>query len=437
MPTFYNSQIPPPANWQDFQTLCCDLWREIWKDPNTQENGRQGQPQHGVDVYGRPDQGDDWAGIQCKGKDNYSDKSLTQKEVENEIKKALTFKPKLSQFIVATTGVRDEKIQEFARIITEDHRKKNLFSVSIWFGDDIKKRLADFPDVLEKHYPGFTSNTVGIKKDINEIKEATHETLKNSAEISKINSSISLLSEKIENIKQLNTPDTSTILTSEHQAEIDHSRDLLKNHKPKNALEYLEKLKSRIWSNTQPIVKYRLLTNIGSARLSLGQEKDAAILFIEALQYNPEDEKALCNKALGHLLLGQLEDAKTFVNKVLSKNPANDLANSILIQTFPDSKSLEDIITGVPEAYRNSPEVAYAISHFARKKKTLLEAKKWLEIAIVTDKENIPYFKGDLGTVILEIITEDKSIFYFNQIDDIKKDALNKAIQLLTDPLCQ
>ncbi|MGQ3685945.1 MAG: hypothetical protein ACUBOA_13210 [Candidatus Loosdrechtia sp.] len=112
MPTFSNSQILPPANWQDFQSICCDLWRQIWKDPNTQKNGRQGQSQYGVDVYGRPDQGDAWAGVQCKGKDNYSNKSLTQDEVEDEVEKALNFKPKLSQFIIATTGVRDAKIQE-------------------------------------------------------------------------------------------------------------------------------------------------------------------------------------------------------------------------------------------------------------------------------------------------------------------------------------
>lgn len=379
------------------------------------------------------DQGNDWAGVQCKGKDNYSNKSLTQKEVKDEVKKALSFRPNLSQFVIATTGVRDAKIQEFARIITDNHRKKNLFSVTIWFWDDIKKRLENFPGVLEKYYPGFTSNTIGIKKDINEIKAATHETLKNSAEILKINPSISLLSEKIENIKQLYTPDTSIILTSEHQAEIDYSRKLLKNYKPKDALEYLENLKDRIWSNTQPIVRYRLLTNIGSAKLSLGQEQDAARLFIEALQYNPEDEKALCNKALGHLLLGQLENAKTFANKVLAKNPANDLAYSILIQTFPDSKSLEDIITGVPEPYRKSPEIAYAISHFARKKKELHETKKWLEVAISNDKENIPYLKGDLGTVMLELITKDQSVFYSNQIDDSKKDSLKKTIHLLTE----
>ena len=56
MSNFSNLQIPPPANWQDFKTLCCDLWRAIWKDPNTQKNGRQGQQQNGVNIYGRVEQ---------------------------------------------------------------------------------------------------------------------------------------------------------------------------------------------------------------------------------------------------------------------------------------------------------------------------------------------------------------------------------------------
>lgn len=67
MPLFNALQIPPPANWQDFETLCCDLWRRIWNDPNTQKNGRQGQPQHGVDIYGRPGEGHEWAGVQYMG----------------------------------------------------------------------------------------------------------------------------------------------------------------------------------------------------------------------------------------------------------------------------------------------------------------------------------------------------------------------------------
>jgi len=96
MPTFFNLQIPPPTNWQEFEALCCDLWRVIWKDPNTQRNGRQGQPQHGVDIFGRPEPGNHWAGIQCKGKDNYTGKLLTEKEVKDEVDKAKSFQPELS-----------------------------------------------------------------------------------------------------------------------------------------------------------------------------------------------------------------------------------------------------------------------------------------------------------------------------------------------------
>ena len=59
-----NMQIPPPRNWQDFETLCWDLWKTIFNDPETQKNGRQGQKQNGVDIYGRPNVGNEWTGIQ-------------------------------------------------------------------------------------------------------------------------------------------------------------------------------------------------------------------------------------------------------------------------------------------------------------------------------------------------------------------------------------
>lgn len=54
MSNLSNFQHPPPKNWQDFESLCHDLWKEIWKDPNAQKNGRSGQEQHGVDVFGQP-----------------------------------------------------------------------------------------------------------------------------------------------------------------------------------------------------------------------------------------------------------------------------------------------------------------------------------------------------------------------------------------------
>ena len=49
------SQLPPPRNWQDFEDLCFDLFKRIWNDPYARPNGRSGQPQAGVDIYGQPD----------------------------------------------------------------------------------------------------------------------------------------------------------------------------------------------------------------------------------------------------------------------------------------------------------------------------------------------------------------------------------------------
>ena len=140
-------QIPAPANWQDFEDLCTALWREIWEDPNTQKNGRQGQVQYGVDIIGQPGRGEKWAGVQCKLKDNSTGKSLTEEEVKIEIESAKHFSPKLSEFIIATTAVKDAKIESFARKVTIEHQNQGLFSVHIFGWEDIVSRL----DILKKH----------------------------------------------------------------------------------------------------------------------------------------------------------------------------------------------------------------------------------------------------------------------------------------------
>ncbi|KAA6337545.1 hypothetical protein EZS27_014378 [termite gut metagenome] len=89
------TQLRKPENWQDFEKLCKKLWGEIWNCSNSiKRNGRNGQNQHGVDVYGKPNDENYFYGIQCKGKDDYTQNMLTRDEIDTEIKKAKTFKPK-------------------------------------------------------------------------------------------------------------------------------------------------------------------------------------------------------------------------------------------------------------------------------------------------------------------------------------------------------
>ena len=148
-----DTEIPPPQNWQDFEALCHELWKRIWDDPHTQKNGRAGQPQHGVDVFGRIAHSEVYGGVQCKGKSNYESRKFLNDEIESEVEKAKKFLPTLHEFIIASTGKRDQKAQEVARIITQKHAGIGLFSVHIYSWDDIKSELIKHSDVLKLFYP--------------------------------------------------------------------------------------------------------------------------------------------------------------------------------------------------------------------------------------------------------------------------------------------
>lgn len=149
--TTSNTQLPPPKYWQEFETLCWDLWKHIWADPETHKNGRAGQAQHGVDIYGRLNGSDQLAGIQCKLKSDWETGELTYREIDQEVQKARKFIPKLSKFIIATTAKKDGKAEAIARKITQQHLAEGLFTVTIIFWDDILDRFSDYP-VLEKKY---------------------------------------------------------------------------------------------------------------------------------------------------------------------------------------------------------------------------------------------------------------------------------------------
>lgn len=126
-----------PANWQDFETLCKKLWGEIWNCPETKKNGRTGQEQHGVDVYGIPFGEDSYYGIQCKGKDEYTHKQFARTEIIEEIEKAQKFQPTLKKLYFATTAVKDAGIEEFIRTKNLENITKGLFEIHIFSWEDI------------------------------------------------------------------------------------------------------------------------------------------------------------------------------------------------------------------------------------------------------------------------------------------------------------
>ena len=157
-------QLRKPENWQDFESLCKILWGEIWNCPEIKKNGRTGQAQHGVDVYGTPQWETEYYGIQCKGKDDYTNSELKENEVDEEIEKAKKFKPKLKKFYFATTANKDAKIEEYIRLKDENSRKNGGFEIHLFSWEDI----VDLIDENKRTHDWYVNN-IGYKTkyDIN------------------------------------------------------------------------------------------------------------------------------------------------------------------------------------------------------------------------------------------------------------------------------
>lgn len=149
MPGLTTPDFPKPKDDKEFEEIIRDLFAALWRDENTQIYGRSGQRQNGVDVYGRPDLGDAYYGIQCKLRNTGN---LTRKEIKEEIVKARSFHNKLDTYLFATTAPRDVTIQDIIDDLSNYEQINGRFKVRIYFWEDICSLLSEYPRVTFKHY---------------------------------------------------------------------------------------------------------------------------------------------------------------------------------------------------------------------------------------------------------------------------------------------
>jgi hypothetical protein len=148
-------EIPPPANWQDFEILTLDISRLLWKDDYAERNGRSGQEQKGVDVYGYNHGMKEHTGIQCKKRKRRlagveaPGHSLSVAEIDDEYSKCGSFSITLDRFIVASTSDRDEVLQDHVRLIND---KGTAPKISLWFWDDYVERLNASDNLMYRYY---------------------------------------------------------------------------------------------------------------------------------------------------------------------------------------------------------------------------------------------------------------------------------------------
>ena len=433
MTEFSNRQIPPPSNWEVFENLCCDLWAEILSDQNTSKNGRSGQAQNGVDIFGRKDGARVWVGVQCKGKDGRYGKQVTESELKEEVKKAKHFTPRISEFILATTAENDAKIQKYARELTEANEKNDLFSVTVIGWSEIVRKLGFYESIIEKYYPGQSLRLKTLGENVENLVDAS--LLQNSRSI-EVNNKLSHILSIVGNLSSaVNFGDGHSTSKPDdiervYNQEIDGYRDMLKSGKSETARSLLVKLKKRCWDNISGYIKFRIITNIATCDLRLGNEAEAITGFREAFQYAEDNDIANANLILADIMEKDFFSAHEKATSASEKFPNNETILSYYIASYPLKDRSFDPSRLVPEELTDSGTIAYSIHRYYRRASDSQCARKWIERAYSLDPEKFE-IRTAYSSDLLEPLSLDQSLLVGKQFSQEKLDQLSKCKEIL------
>lgn len=373
-------QIPPPKDWQAFERLCADLWESIWNDPNTQRNGRLGQKQHGIDIYGRVDGAGPYQGVQCKGKNAAYGKNITKDELREEVEKAKKFKPSIKNFILATTAPNDAEIQRVAREITVEHESTGYFSVTVCAWDEIERKLAAYPGILQRYYPGLAYNSKDLTGSIEELNTNTKD-IKNITQ-----QTLELFIQRFPQVTESIRGEEPNAAEAKLNAKIDSYSARIKTD-PKAALVLFEDLYA---SNEEvsPQARYRMLANIGVARLELDDQGKASEFFIEAGELIPEEARGMSRVALGYLLRDKPAEARKFAEKAIDIDPMHDQGYAALIGALSQEGDLEGIEEFIPEGMLANSNIMFNLGQAFLRKGEPAKAVEWSKKAYDAEPES-------------------------------------------------
>lgn len=146
MPTPSEMRLPIPKSSYEFESICLDYIKYNYPNSNAQQYGRQGQNQHGIDIFG----GNFELLVQCKNYYVSASTNASQKaqslfqQIVTDYNNAKQYFPNLNQFVIMTTFDRDTRIQNNVAALSGN--------VSILFWDDIESFLCTHPNIFTKYY---------------------------------------------------------------------------------------------------------------------------------------------------------------------------------------------------------------------------------------------------------------------------------------------
>jgi tetratricopeptide (TPR) repeat protein len=407
-----NRVLPEPKNWQDFERLCFDLYRRMWKTSDADMNGRQGQPQAGVDIFGTDRVEGKFVGVQCKGKDRGYGNKLTEPELKAEIQKAKRFIPSLDVFVIATTAPNDVHIQQIARTISCEHAKQELFEVRVQGWGTLQNYITDDPQLLSKHFRDLAPFDL-----IERMDAGISVTERVATQVARIGSQLSALSERLDSGDPL-------------EAKIIQAAKLTDDGMAQAALTSLDRILQEDGSRLTPRHLFRLRAGIGFAHVALGDMATAAKDFRDADSAEPEWPGAQAILAIAELLEGRRDSAFDRAKHVLSIDQTSYHAAAVIMDTAPAELGVAELEALIPASLQDRVDIPIGLSLRARKVGDFTAAEAYSRRAL-TLKPNDLRALSSVAEVLLEPIFSEEGIGFTRIIPTHSQARFNEGLELL------
>lgn len=287
----------PIDNWEIFEQLCLDLWNNLLEEHTVKKFGRRGQKQKGLDITCKLN--DEIIGIQCK-----CVKDLDTDDIDKELEKLEELTIELKEYIIATTYPTDAKLDEY--VMEKSQEKEYPFEMTIYFWEDIVNEL--FKD-----------------ENLNLIKNYFPEYSYDDSQMSKI---------------------------------LNHGINQFKKGNYKSAEACLNTIKDSIDAFSRKN-KYELKILEGKYLELCRKYMEAGERYIKAYELSSKDIKSKYYYALGLFYTDKLKESKDMCNEILTEEPLNQYAYSILILIDKDGAEIPQELMDYPEINYNLGLISY------------------------------------------------------------------------------
>ena len=198
---------------------------------------------------------------------------------------------------------------------------------------------------------------------------------------------------------------------------------------PSFALKSLESLLKKHSKKISDHTRFRIVSNIAGCYLNLGNQEVAAKGFIEAFDLDPENPKAVANKALGFLINKDWDNLRSFSEAKLQAHPENARLAAFYIHSLIGDEAVSDPLDHVSGAVRSSEEVTIANVRWLMKRGNdgdWWEAAKAAYKIYPQNDELSELYAGAL----LEQVIKQSVLVYGRELGEADRNHVRKAIEI-------